>query len=85
MTESRDYADGNVLYRLSALETKVAKVEKDLYHGNGKPGLTTRIAMSEETVEKIAKNLGRLVWLGVSTLLVIITFVIEQNVMHGPH
>lgn len=84
MTEHHDYADGTILYRLSALEHTVGKHEKDLYHGNGKPGITTRVAMTEETLGKISKHLGRLVWLGVGTLMTVVGFVIEQNILHGP-
>lgn len=41
----------------------VHRHEKDLYHGNGLPGLTTRMALMEDIVTKISKNLSKIVWL----------------------
>lgn len=77
--------NGNFLYRLSALEDKVEKHDQDLYRGNGKPGITTRVLMSEETITKISGSLAKLVWLGVATLFTVIGFVVEQTVMRVPH
>lgn len=89
MADNRDYASsgntGNFLYRLEALEDLVEKHDQDLYRGNGKPGITTRILMSEETIGKISSSLEKMVWLLVATFLTVIGFVIEQLVMHGPH
>lgn len=47
----------------------VQRHEKDLYRGNGKPGLTTRMALMEDCVEKISKNLNKITWLIVSSAI----------------
>lgn len=83
---------GSILQRLSALEKDVADLEEtgsklftDMYYGNGKPGITTRMAMSEDAIEKIGSNLSKLVWLGLATFFTVIGFVIEQLLTRGPH
>lgn len=63
------------------------KHDRDLYHGNGKPGLTTRIALLEECVDKIdeaiqnaARKTDRLTWLvavGVG-ILITLQFVLKR-------
>lgn len=40
-------------YRLAELERQVAKHKKDLYEGNGKPALTVRIAVMEDTMKEL--------------------------------
>lgn len=72
----------NVLYRVAALERISEKTVTDLYYGNGKPGLTTRVAMSENAIEKIGSNLSRMVWLAVATFLTVVGFVVEQTLKH---
>jgi hypothetical protein len=47
----------------------VDRHDQDLYRGNGKPGLTTRVALLEDCVDSISKNLSKLVWLVVSGIL----------------
>lgn len=37
----------------SELIHRVAKLEKDIYFGNGKPGLTTRVLMLEDAMKSI--------------------------------
>lgn len=76
-------------FRLCALEdeykVKVDKHDQDLYRGNGKPGITTRVLMTEETVSSINRNLAKVVWLGAATLMSVLGFIVEQIVVHGPH
>lgn len=43
-------------YRMEGLEHRVTKLEKDVIHGNGLPGLTTRMAIQEERMDKTDKN-----------------------------
>lgn len=50
-------------YRLQEVARLAHKHDQDLYHGNGKPGLTTRMALMEDIVEKISRNLSKIVWL----------------------
>lgn len=44
----------------------VDRHDQDMYRGNGKPGITTRIAILEDCVEKISRNLSKIVWIFVS-------------------
>lgn len=58
------------------LHEAVNRHEKDLYRGNGKPGLTTRMAVVEDAVERIGSNLSKIVWLligGFITMLSAVT------------
>jgi hypothetical protein len=56
-------------------EGRISKVEKDLWVGNGKPGLTTRIALVEESMEDIKgmkksiEELKRNVYIGIGILI----------------
>lgn len=43
--------------------------DTDLYRGNGKPGLTTRMALVEDVTEKISDNLTWIVRLTVASVL----------------
>jgi hypothetical protein len=60
-------AISDVLFR--DLKTCVERHDKDLYHGNGKPGLTTRMAMMEDTMRKLSENLKWIVRLLIGTLI----------------
>lgn len=51
-----------------SLASMVEKHENDLYRGNGKPGVVTRLALLEETLDKIAANLSKITWLALGTL-----------------
>lgn len=50
-------------YRLADVGRMAQRHDKDLYHGNGKPALTIRMALMEDIVEKISHNLSKIVWL----------------------
>ena len=63
---------------------KIARIEKDMYFGNGKPGLTTRMETVEKTSERIADSLKWIVRLLVATLLTGLSGVIVALVV-GRH
>lgn len=44
-------------YRLNGVDRRLSSVEKDLYRGNGKPGITIRLAVLEECVDKIDETI----------------------------
>lgn len=50
-------------------EERLYRLEKDMWFGNGKPGLTVRMALMEDCYEKLARNLSKFVWLAVGTFL----------------
>jgi len=54
--------------RIEAAELRIASLEKYMWHGNGKPGLMTRMELMEDTVTKINANLSKIVWLLIATL-----------------
>lgn len=43
--------------------------DRDLYKGNGKPGLTTRMAIAEEAIQRIASNWRAIILMFLATLL----------------
>lgn len=49
----------NVLYRLREIEKLVGKHDQDIYRGNGKPGLTTRILQQEEAMEQQKEEMDK--------------------------
>ena len=55
------------------LDEKVEKIYLDLYIGEGKsnPGLMTRTTLLEDNLDKINKNLSKMVWLLVGIFLTI--------------
>jgi len=63
------------------VDRKLEQHERDLYFGHegGKPGLTTRMALQEECMERISKNLGRITWLIVG----ILASLIANFIFHG--
>lgn len=69
------------------IESRVQKHDDDLYRGNGKPGITTRIAVCEERIEGVKEDLEKLVkgqaWatrLTIATLLGLVTEIIVHIV-----
>ena len=65
----------------------VDKHEQDLYRGNGKPGLTTRMAGAEGRLDnhdtlmaKLERQGGRMIALLISTLVSILTLLIVELV-----
>jgi hypothetical protein len=59
---------------LATIESRVRKLEVDMFYGDGKdnPSLTTRVSLLEEIVGKIDTRLTKLGWLGISTLLAVL-------------
>jgi len=47
----------------------IVRLEKDMYHGNGKPGMTTRMEVMEGIVADIKNSLRWIVRLLVATFL----------------
>lgn len=52
------------------LARRVSKMYVDMYEGQGRenPPITSRLALLEESVDKINSNLSRMVWLLLSIL-----------------
>lgn len=52
------------------LARKVSKMYVDMYEGQGRenPPITSRLALLEESVDKINSNLSKMVWLLLSIL-----------------
>lgn len=50
---------------------KVNKLWKDTYLGEGKsnPPMTTRMALVEETLDRVTRNLNKATWLAVAALV----------------
>lgn len=71
---------GNELYPLRELERTVRKLEKDMYHGNGKPGMTERLGRVEDIIERTNRNLSKIVWLLVAMVVMIIGDLITRAV-----
>jgi hypothetical protein len=63
-------------------EERVDKLYMDMYIGEGKsnPPMTTRISLLEDQMEKINRNLARITWLLVATLLAAIGDLITKGV-----
>jgi hypothetical protein len=72
--------EGNNVYQLGELTRIVRRLEKDMYHGNGNPGITVRMASVEDIVHRTNKNLSRIVWLLLSTVLAVIVDIVMQNI-----
>lgn len=66
--------------------SRFRKMEKDLYHGNGKPGICTRLELledavsrTEEALEKFQKGQDRITWLIVSgVILAVLNMVVHR-------
>lgn len=65
---------------------RIDKIWNDLYHGNGKPGVCTRLELledamdrTENAIEKFNKTLDRVVWLIVSgVILAVLNLVVHR-------
>lgn len=49
-------------------EDLLRKIVTDMYYGNGKPGLTTRVLMMEKTLDSI-ERIGRWILAGIGLIL----------------
>lgn len=50
-------------------EVTIKRIEKDMYYGNGKPGMTTRMATMEDCTERIDNSLRWIVRLLVGSFI----------------
>lgn len=71
------------------LAQTVQKHDDDLYRGNGKPGLTTRMAVCEERIDdvkesfdKLMAHQSRMTWLALGTLLTVLGDILVNLVKH---
>jgi hypothetical protein len=74
--------DDNGVYEWrKGVDRKLERHDRDLYFGNegGKDGLTTRMRVQEECMERISQNLGRITWLIVG----ILASLIANFIFHG--
>lgn len=53
-------------------DSRIKKHDKDLYEGNGRPSITSRMQMVEGDVGRISSSLGKGVWLVVVTLITLV-------------
>jgi hypothetical protein len=60
---------------LDGHERRICALEKDMWHGNGKPGVTTRVALMEDGMEEIKgmkksiDELKRNIYIGIGMLM----------------
>jgi hypothetical protein len=60
----------------------IHKIEKDMYHGNGKPGITTRLEVLEGDVLALTVDMTavkRMFWAVILLLITILGAVISQR------
>jgi hypothetical protein len=67
---------------MTNLEERVDKLYMDMYIGEGKsnPPMTTRLSLLEDQMEKINRNLAKITWLLVATLLATIGELVMKGV-----
>jgi hypothetical protein len=68
---------------LLTTEDKVEKLFVDMYYGEGKdnPSITTRLAMTEDKIERLGRNINKALWLVVGTLLTVIGEAVLRHVV----
>jgi hypothetical protein len=67
----------------NSLHEMVYKHDEDLYRGNPPgTGLTTRMAIVENELDKLAKNANKLLIAAVTTLLTVVGQIIYKMVFH---
>ena len=59
---------GRFRNELTGIKYSIIQLQKDMYHGNGKPALTVRMALVEDTLEKINDNLKWFVRLTIAAI-----------------
>lgn len=72
-----------VEHRIREIETTVRRHDRDLYQGNGKPAITVRMAVMEDCVERINRNLSKISYLLISTLITAVATIIVTLVMRS--
>jgi hypothetical protein len=68
MAEQAGQTPRNIEEWRKRIEERVDKHHRDLYEGNGKPSLCTRIELMEKTLDRLTSNLTKLFLLGMATL-----------------
>lgn len=71
-------------YRGNGTERRLSKMETDLYYGNGKPGITTRLATLEDHMNDSKdrlKSIDNKFWAMISLLLATLVGVIVNIVV----
>lgn len=65
---------------MATVESRVKKLEVDVWIGDGKenPSITTRLSLLEEIVGKIDDRLTKLGWLGISTLFAVLGEIVTK-------
>jgi len=58
------------------------KIRRDLWEGDGKdnPSVTARLAVLEDTMEKLTENISKLVWMVVGTLVAVIGDIVFHSI-----
>ena len=62
------------------IKTMVDRHEKDLYRGNGKAGLTTRIEVQEQSMAFIRSALSRILWMLGATMMTVLGEIVVKLV-----
>lgn len=72
---------GDFERRLTRLEERSEKYGIDLYEGKGRndPSFNERLSLVEETVNKLNKNLSKIVWLIIATLVSVVAGLIFKH------
>ena len=63
-------------------ERKLDKLGVDVWEGEGKdnPSITARLAVLEDALDKLSANIGKLVWLVISTVLAVIADIVFHSI-----
>jgi hypothetical protein len=68
------------------LREDVGKLWNDVYYGNGKPGIVTRVQSVEDavdrieqTLDKFTKNQDRIIWLIVSVVILAVLNLVMKH------
>jgi hypothetical protein len=59
------------------------KIRRDLWEGDGlrNPSVTTRLAVLEETMDKLTSNINKLIWLVVSLIATVIGNMVFHSIV----
>lgn len=68
-------------------ESRIERLEKNMFHGNGKPGITTRMQQAEDALETHTKSISdikKMFW-GIILLLLTILGGTVADLARGQH
>lgn len=71
-----------IVHNIADLRTLVNRHDQDLYRGNGKPGITTRLQRLEDWMLEYGSDMKWVKRLLVSTLLAVIVDIILRGTGH---